>query len=154
WFDLTTLRAGTWVLAQNYGFRFRGSWFWYQPTIVNKFEELSPGYCLLAKIVEDAARDPESRVVDLGLGEEEYKDRFANAQRTTLYATLSHSRIDLWKAKGRYYCAEAIKRRPRLESVARRVQTAVRAGRTHLREKGWQGGMAEGYRRLQRSIVS
>src|SRR5882672_2129497 len=154
WFDLVTLRAGTWVLASNYGFRFRGSWFWYQPTIVNKFEDLSPGYCLLAKMVEDASRDPEAQLVDLGLGVEGYKERFANAQRTTLHATLSRSSINLWRVRGRYRAAQAIKKRPRLESIARRAQGAVRVGRKRAQQNGWANMLAWAGRRLRRSIVS
>lgn len=154
WFDLMILRAGSWVLALNYGFRFQGSWFWYQPTIVNKFEDLSPGYCLLAKIVEDAGRDPEVRMVDMGLGAEGYKERFANATRTTLYATLTRNSADLWRVRGWYHAAEAIKKRPGLESAARRVQTLARGGRARVAENGWAKTLAWGGRRLQRSVAS
>jgi hypothetical protein len=150
---LTTLRAGSWVLALNYGFRFQGSWFWYQPTIVNKFEDLSPGYCLLTKIVEDACRDPETHLVDLGLGAEGYKERFANAQRITLHATLSRGSADLLRVKGRYYAAQAIKKRPGLESLARRAQTVVRGVRKRSAENGWQNTLVGAGRRLQKSVV-
>lgn len=150
WFDLTILRVGSWVLALNYGFRFHGTWFWYQPTIVNKFEELSPGYCLLAKIVEDACRNPEVRMVDLGLGAEEYKERFANAERTTLYVTLTSSKRGLWKVKGRYYAAEGIKRRAGLEQFARGMQRMVRDGR----QKGWRNVLAETVVRSMESVAS
>jgi len=67
WFDLMNLWVGDRVVGSNYGFRFQGSWFWYCPTIVNEFEDLSPGICLLAKVVEDACHDPEVHLVDLGL---------------------------------------------------------------------------------------
>jgi CelD/BcsL family acetyltransferase involved in cellulose biosynthesis len=154
WFDLMTLRAGRWVLALNYGFRFQGSWFWYQPTIVNKFEDLSPGYCLLAKIAEDAGRDPEAHLVDLGLGAEGYKERFANAQRTTLHVTLSKSSMHLWRVRSHYYAAEAIKKRSGLESIARRVQTVARGSQTRVEQDGWGEMLAWAGRRLQRSVVS
>ncbi len=154
WFDLMTLRAHDQVVAWNYGFRFQGSWFWYQPTIVNTLEASSPGYCLLTKIVEDASRDPEAHVVDLGLGAEGYKDRFANAQRTTLHAILSRSSADLWKVRGRYHAAEAIKMRSGLESLARRVQTVGQGGQKRVGENGWADTLAWAGRRLRRSIVS
>ena len=149
-----TLRAGKWVLALNYGFRFHGSWFWYQPTIVNKFDDLSPGYCLLAKIVEDAGRDPEANLVDLGLGAEGYKERFANGERTTLYATLSCSGLDLLKGRARYRAAEAIKQRSGVEAVARRLQTSVQGARRRVREKGWRNVLAWSGRRLQKSVAA
>lgn len=154
WFDLMSLHAGDPVVAWNYGFRFQGSWFWYQPTIVNKFEALSPGHCLLAKIVEDACRDPETHLVDLGLGAEGYKERFANAQRTTLHATLSCSSADLWRVRGRYHVAEAIKMRSGLESLARRAQAVGRGGQKRVQENGWADTLAWAGRRLRKSIVS
>jgi len=153
WFDLMTLRAGTWVMALNYGFRFHGSWFWYQPTIVNKFEDMSPGFCLLAKVVEDASRDPNAHLVDLGLGAEGYKERFANGQRTTLHATLSSNGVDQWKERGRYHIAEAIKRVPRLEVVARRVRSLEQSGRRRLAKDGWANTLRDAGRKLHRSIA-
>ncbi|HWZ83133.1 MAG TPA: GNAT family N-acetyltransferase [Terriglobales bacterium] len=154
WFDLMTLRAGTWVIALNYGLRFHGSWFWYQPTIVNKFEEMSPGYCLLAKVVEDASRDSKAQLVDLGLGAEGYKERVANGQRTTLHATLASSGVDQWKERGRYHAAETIKRVPRLEVVARRARSLAQSGRRRLAQDGWANTLRETGRQLQRSIAS
>ncbi len=153
WFDLMTLRAGSWVVSLNYGFRFQGSWFWYQPTIVNRFEDLSPGYCLLTKIVEDASRDPEVQIVDLGLGAEDYKDRFANAERTTLHATLSKSTLELWKERSRYQAAEAIKKMTGLESVVRRVQTVAARSRKQVAENGWIKTLSGAGQRLHRSIA-
>ena len=154
WFDLMTLRAGSSIVSLNYGFRFQGSWFWYQPTIVNQFEELSPGYCLLTKIVEDASRDPEVQLVDLGLGAEGYKDRFANADRTTLHATLSCNSVELWRVRSRYRAAEAIKKRPGLESFVRRVKTVAGSSRKRVVEKGWGKTLSGAGQRLQRSIAS
>jgi CelD/BcsL family acetyltransferase involved in cellulose biosynthesis len=154
WFDLMSLRAGEHVVALNYGFRFHGSWFWYQPTIVNQYEDLSPGYCLLSKMVEGACHDPEAELVDLGLGAEGYKERFANAQRTTLHAKLTRSSVDQWKSKSRYYSAQAIKKRPRLESMVRRVQTAGRSTRKRFQSEGWENTMVWAGRRLQNSIAS
>jgi CelD/BcsL family acetyltransferase involved in cellulose biosynthesis len=154
WFDLMSLRAGEHVVALNYGFRFHGSWFWYQPTIVNQYEELSPGYCLLSKMVEDACGDPKVELVDLGLGAEGYKERFANQQRTTLHAKLTCSRVDLWKSKIRYHSAQAIKKRPRLESMARQLQTAGQSIQKRLQNQGWQNTLVWAGRRLQNSIAS
>ena len=154
WFDLMILRAGSWVLALNYGFRFHGSWFWYQPTIINKYEEVSPGYCLLAKIIEDACRHPEAQLVDLGLGAEGYKERFINAQRTTLHATLARSSRDLWKVRGRYQAAETIKRWPRLEASARRLLRIAQDVRKRVAENGWASALAWAGGRVQRSFAS
>ncbi|HET9407613.1 MAG TPA: GNAT family N-acetyltransferase [Candidatus Sulfotelmatobacter sp.] len=88
-------------VAWNYGFRFAGSWFWYQPTVdtCHRYAAFSPGYCLLAEIVESACDDPEIDVVDLGLGAEDYKDQFATSSRETLYCVLNRDfSAHLWAA--------------------------------------------------------
>ena len=154
WFDLMSLYAGDRPVSLNYGFRFHGSWFWYQPTLDNELENLSPGFCLLAKIVEDACNDPEARMVDLGLGAEGYKERLANAQRMTLHVTLSAKASAHWKAMGRYRAAEAVKRRPALESLARRVQAGIARGRQRIRKNGVAETLAWAGKRLRRSLAS
>jgi CelD/BcsL family acetyltransferase involved in cellulose biosynthesis len=154
WFDLTTLYAGDQVMAYNFGLRFQASWFWYQPTIVNEFDGFSPGYCLLAKMVVEATEDPGTRVVDLGLGAEGYKEKFANAERRTLHATLSRGALDDWRARGRYQAAEGIKMRTRLEPLARRVQRAIGRGRQRVQESGWLRTLTWAGSRLRRSLAS
>jgi CelD/BcsL family acetyltransferase involved in cellulose biosynthesis len=127
WLVLTRMMTGEKVLAWNYGFRFQGSWFWYQPTFETDLERFSPGFCLLSKLIEEAAEDPALKVVDLGLGAEEYKERFANESRRTLYVTLRRSLAKHVKEVLRYGAAEAIKTSPPLERSARKVVSRIRA---------------------------
>lgn len=127
WLALTRMMAGEKVLAWNYGFRFQGSWFWYQPTFETDLERFSPGFCLLSKLIEEAVEDPALKVVDLGLGAEEYKERFSNESRRTLYVTLRRSLAKHVKEVLRYEAAEAIKTSPSLEHSARRVVSRLRA---------------------------
>jgi CelD/BcsL family acetyltransferase involved in cellulose biosynthesis len=121
WFVLTRMKSGDRVLAWNYGFQFAGTWFWYQPTFDTDLERYSPGFCLLTKLIEEAAASPSFNLVDLGLGAEEYKDRFANQTRKTLYVTLKTSMAKHVKEIVRYRTAEIIKTSPRLEAGARKV---------------------------------
>ena len=121
WVVLTRMMSGERTLAWNYGFLFDGAWFWYQPTFDSAWEKYSPGFCLLAKIVEEAAGDPSLRVVDLGLGAEEYKERFANQSRETLYLTLRASMAQHVREILRYRAATMIKASPKLEARVRRV---------------------------------
>jgi len=121
WFVLTRMMSGDRVLAWNYGFQFAGTWFWYQPTFDTDLERYSPGFCLLTKLIEEAAASPSFKLVDLGLGAEEYKDRFANQTRKTLYVTLKTSMAKHVKEIVRYRTAEIIKTSPRLEAGARKV---------------------------------
>lgn len=116
---LSCLRVAGVPVAWNYGFRFRGSWFWYQPTFSSSHERFSPGFSLLGKIIEASCDDPEVEVVDLGLGAEEYKDRFATATRRTLYATLQQSHIHHVKTAMRYRLTSLVKQSPYVERKIR-----------------------------------
>lgn len=126
WLILTRMMTGDKVLAWNYGFRFQGSWFWYQPTFETDLERFSPGFCLLSKLIEEASEDPSLKIVDLGLGAEEYKNRFANDGRRTLYVTLRRSMVKHVKEILRHGVAEALKTSPPLERSARGVVSRLR----------------------------
>jgi len=66
WLVLTRMMSGSNAFAWNYGFQFRDTWFWYQPTFDSDLEKYSPGFCLLAKVIEEAADNPSMKMVDLG----------------------------------------------------------------------------------------
>ena len=119
WIALTRLSVGDQSVAWNYGFRFAGSWFYYQPTFETSLQQYSPGLCLLAKMVEQACDDDGIDFVDLGLGAEGYKERFANDIRETLHVTLATSAASCFKEKFRYQAATIVKSMPRLESWIR-----------------------------------
>jgi CelD/BcsL family acetyltransferase involved in cellulose biosynthesis len=125
WLVLTRMMSGARPLAWNYGFQFAGAWFWYQPTFDSDLEKLSPGFCLLSKLIEEAVEHPQLSTVDLGLGAEEYKDRFANQARETLCISLRTSAAQHVREIARYRVAEVIRKYPRAEAV-------VRAGVAHF----------------------
>jgi CelD/BcsL family acetyltransferase involved in cellulose biosynthesis len=108
-------------VAWNYGFHFAGSWFYYQPTFEADVQEFSPGVCLLSRIIEEACDSSDTQLVDLGLGAEGYKERFANAQRATIHVEVSNSIMRRSRVALRYYAATSVKSVPALE-------TGVRAG--------------------------
>jgi len=64
--------------------------------------------------------------VDLGLGAEEYKERFANQSRETLYVTLRASAAKHAREILRYRAAELIKTSPRIEAGTRAVIKRLR----------------------------
>lgn len=132
WFVLTRMVAGDKTLAWNYGFQFDGTWFWYQPTFDTHLDRYSPGFCLLTKLIEEAAAAPSLETVDLGLGAEEYKERFANQTRKTLCVTLKTSIAKHVKEIVRHRAAEIIKTSPRLEAGARKMVERLR----QLKESG------------------
>jgi CelD/BcsL family acetyltransferase involved in cellulose biosynthesis len=128
---LSLLKIQDRPVAWNYGFKFHGSWFWYQPTFDSQHEENSPGYCLLSRIVIDACDMETMDVVDLGLGAEGYKERFGNSTRQTLYVTVTRSPVRHLREIVRYRAASALKRSPKVESIVRRVLSPFTRIRQH-----------------------
>jgi CelD/BcsL family acetyltransferase involved in cellulose biosynthesis len=121
WLVLTRLLVDGQPVAWNYGFRFGDSWFYYQPTFDAGWREFSPGFCLLTKMVEQACDNAKIQVLELGLGEESYKGRFATGYRQTLHATITDSAAVHVREKLRYHAASAVKSSPRLEHWVRRL---------------------------------
>ena len=136
WVVLTRMMSGDNAFAWNYGFRFQGTWFWYQPTFVSDLEKFSPGFCLLAKLIEEAADNTEFQTVDLGLGAEEYKERFANRNREILYVTLKTSPVRHYHEILRYRAAEFARTFPKLEAAARATRQRWHRLKQHLAEGG------------------
>lgn len=136
WIVLTRMMSREKAVAWNYGFQFHGTWFWYQPTFDTDLEKYSPGFCLLAKIVEEAAENPALTVIDLGLGAEEYKERFANQTRETLHLTLQTTARGHFREMLRYRAATLVKASPRVEAGARWLRARLRVLTDHLRQQG------------------
>jgi hypothetical protein len=153
WLVLSKLMVNDHPVAWNYGFRFHGNWFWYQPTFDTDLEESSPGYCLLSKIISEACDHSEIEMVDLGLGAEGYKDRFANAVRPTLHGTLSLSPGQQVRAVGRYRLAQAVKVFPPAESAVRSLVERMIAVRSRFRQSGVSGTTKRMWARLS-SIIA
>jgi CelD/BcsL family acetyltransferase involved in cellulose biosynthesis len=118
---LSQLRIQDQPVAWNFGFRFHKSWFWYQPTFDSRYEDNSPGHCLLARIVMEACEIEGMDVVDLGLGAEGYKERFGNSTRQTLHVSISDSWPRHVSEVARYRAASALKRSPKVEAAVRRA---------------------------------
>jgi CelD/BcsL family acetyltransferase involved in cellulose biosynthesis len=126
---LSILTVNDQTVAWNYGFQFCGSWFWYQPTFDTAWDEHSPGYCLLARIVTEACDLDGINVVDLGLGAEGYKERFGNSTRQTLHVTGTRSLRRHLQEIVRYRAAAVVKRSPKIESAVRRMLAKGSRGR-------------------------
>ncbi len=116
---LTRLMVADRPVAWSYGFQFHGSWFLYQTTFDLGCKDDSPGYCLLGKILIEACEQKALRLVDLGLGSEEYKRWFANSGRKTLHATVTTSGVRHFGEITRYYVASEVKKYPKLDRAIR-----------------------------------
>jgi len=154
WLVLSQLSVGGSGIAWNYGFRFRSTWFWYQPTFDSQFEQISPGSCLLTKIIGEACDIPQMQTVDLGLGAEEYKERVANTARTTLHVTITSSWKNKAKAMMRYRAARAVKSWPALETQIRRGVKRLNSIRESLEKSSTQERLAWCGRRATKVIAS
>jgi CelD/BcsL family acetyltransferase involved in cellulose biosynthesis len=150
WLVLTRMMSGENIRAWNYGFQFHGAWFWYQPTFDSDLEKYSPGFCLLAKLIEESADDSAVTTVDLGLGAEEYKERFANQTRKTLYVTLRSSAVRHAREILRFRAAEIVKSSPRMEEAIRAAVIHIRDWREHV---GRDGLAATLRRRATRAVA-
>jgi CelD/BcsL family acetyltransferase involved in cellulose biosynthesis len=153
WLALSRLITNDRCIAWNYGFRFAGTWFWYQPTFDTSFEHVSPGFCLLCKLVLTAADDPNIAVVDLGLGAEDYKERFATECRKTLHVTLTSSRLTHARTVLRHYAAACAKKTPEVEAAVRSSRTVFRKLCRHVSERGALSSSRELVRRTCKGLL-
>jgi CelD/BcsL family acetyltransferase involved in cellulose biosynthesis len=121
WVTLNQLRAGDHPIAWLYTFQFARHWSFYQMTFDCSFSEYSPGSGLRLRVIEEACDSSETDLVDLGLGGEHHKKRWATGARETLHVTLARSTVTYLRVAARYHAAAAIKTSPRLENYVRRV---------------------------------
>lgn len=133
---LSQMRMGDEVIAWNYGFRFAGSWFWYQPTFESSLEVHSPGRLLLANLLMEVCDNPAIKIFDLGLGAEGYKERVANGSRETLAMTISTSRRRVAQEQVRSRAADLVKRSPKTEAAVRGILSRAGSARQRWRRDG------------------
>jgi len=136
WLKISQLEIDGKPVAWNYGFRFGGSWFWYLPTFEMEYAHVSPGSCLLRLLVEEGAKDTSLRWLDLGLGEESYKDRYANEMRQTRYIRVSRGLPRHVVSMGRELLSTTAARFPQLGDKVREARSSYLALANRVRETG------------------
>ncbi|HUA13879.1 MAG TPA: GNAT family N-acetyltransferase [Verrucomicrobiae bacterium] len=139
WLVLSRMTIGERPVAWHYGFQFHHTWFWYQPTFDSSVEKHWPGFCLLTEVIEDATEIPGITNLDLGLGSEAYKAKFANASRRTLYAMLHRSLVKHWMEIGRYRTALAFAAHPHIEERVRKWVARTNDVKRLFRKSGVRG---------------
>ncbi len=154
WIVFSRLIVDDITAAWNYGFRFAGSWFWYQPTLNDRYRDFSPGHSLLAKIVEEACDSPDLNLVDLGLGAEGYKERFANSRRRTLYCEVNRSRVRHWRTLARHRAAAVATASSSVETQIRSMISAVNKIRAMAADGGILAVLKHVSRRMGRRLFS
>jgi CelD/BcsL family acetyltransferase involved in cellulose biosynthesis len=153
WLSISRLLVGDRCVAWNYGFQFAGSWLLYQATFDTQYEHFSPGSCLLGKIIEAACDRPEISVVDLGLGAEGYKEKFATDTRQTVHATLDVATVRHARTVLRYHAAELIKARPKAEARVRAAMNRLTRLKSHVQGQGLWASASHIASRVRDSVV-
>jgi len=127
WLTMSTLKLEGRTIAWQLGFQFANTWLWYLPAFDMEFQQLhpGPGTFLQYQILQEASRQPEIHAIDLGLGNEGYKQQYANSERPTLHWTVTASKTRLGLQICRYKTAELAKKSSRVERVARSCQARV-----------------------------
>ena len=154
WLKISQLEINGRAVAWNYGFRFGGSWFWYLPTFQMEYEHVSPGSCLLRLMVEEGARDSSVRWLDLGLGDEAYKDRFANNVRQTSYVHLSRGFHNHVASRFRQMLSKTAERSPHFGNKLRRARSFYQNAASRIQETGVVDSARYTMQRAVRSIAS
>jgi CelD/BcsL family acetyltransferase involved in cellulose biosynthesis len=154
WLKISQLEIDGRPVAWNYGFRFGGSWFWYLPTFEMEYEHVSPGSCLLRLLVEEGARDASLQWLDLGLGDEPYKERFANNMRETRYVHLSRGLARHLVSRFRKMLNSAAARFPDFGDKLRGARKLYQACANRIRENGIRATGAQFVRKAARSLAS
>ena len=154
WLKISQLEIDGRPVAWNYGFRFGGSWFWYLPTFEMEYAHVSPGSCLLRLLVEEGAKDSSLQWMDLGLGDESYKDRYANELRETRYVRLSRGFPRHVLSVGRQMVSTTAARFPELGEKLRQARASYGTVATRVRETGLAATARYSARKVVRSIAS
>lgn len=97
-------------LAFHFGFDYAGSVIWYKPSFEIRHAARSPGLLLIRNMIQDAL-ERKRHELDFTIGDEQFKDRFANAERVNVNVAIYHNR---------FLCAAAVVYRR-----ARRIIAAV-----------------------------
>lgn len=128
WLLFTAIEFNNRPIALHYGFDYDGTITWYKPAFDPEFSKHSPGLVLVRMLVGHAIALGR-RELDFAVGDEEFKQRFTNARRTTV-------RIQVFRSASRFLTEVA---RHRTVAVLRRLRRAVVPSRSKAerdRKKG------------------
>jgi len=101
WLLFSVLEFNGQPIAFHFGFDYFGSIIWYKPSFEVRYAEHSPGLLLTRKIIEDCVQRSK-RELDFTIGEEAFKDRFANVSRSNVTLSVYHDlpnalRANCWR---------------------------------------------------------
>lgn len=106
WLQFSVLELDGQPIAFHLGFDYAQRITWYKPTFGTEYAEHSPGLLLIRHLIEDALLRGRAEI-DFTVGDEAFKERFANVHRSNLYLGMYHSRVS-------WFAAETLRRMRRL----------------------------------------
>ena len=118
WLLFSVLEFNGQPIAFHYGFDYCGSLIWYKPSFDMRYAEHSPGLLLTRKIIEDGLQRSKSEL-DFTIGEEAFKDRFANVSRFNITLSVYHSAPSALRARGWRWVRRNLGRARRMIFAAR-----------------------------------
>ena len=154
WLKVSQLEVNGEPIAWNYGFRFLDSWFWYLPTFYIQYEQSSPGSCLLWLLTEEACADPSVKRMDLGLGDEAYKERFSNDVSSTRHVQLSKKLSRHMAIVGQSRLAASVARFPHVDRKIRLARRFLSGLQRRLGKVGPVATAQHALTRIKRNVVS
>lgn len=92
WLQFSTTTLDGLPLAYHFGFTYKDRLLWYKPSFESAHEKGSPGLLMLRQLIETALSTGIGEL-DFTIGDEAFKQRFANDCRTNLYWRVYRSRL-------------------------------------------------------------
>lgn len=123
WLVFSVLEFNGQPIAFHFGFDYFGSLIWYKPSFDVRYSEHSPGVLLTRKIIEDGL-ERSKRELDFTIGEEAFKDRFANISRFNVTVSVYPSTASALSARGWRWVRRNLGRARRKIFAARTVAAA------------------------------
>lgn len=130
---LAVLRAGDDVVAAHLGLRSPSVLAWWFPVYATRFSRYSPGLILCLDILREMPDDG-LRLLDLGKGEESYKQRLANGENPILSGAISRDPFIAGLGAARRWPRQSVKdflhAHPTVRTWARSMRSRVASVRT------------------------
>jgi CelD/BcsL family acetyltransferase involved in cellulose biosynthesis len=92
WLSFSVLELRDEPIAFHFGFDYLGGVTWYKPSFEPRYAEHSPGLLLIRQLIEDSLQRSRQEL-DFSIGDEPFKKRFANHQRSNIDIAVYHSRF-------------------------------------------------------------
>jgi CelD/BcsL family acetyltransferase involved in cellulose biosynthesis len=84
-------------IAFHFGFDYGHVVTWYKPAFEPDYADHSPGMVLIHQLIEDALRR-DRKEIDFTVGDESFKERFANVHRSNVFVSAYRSHMVWWGA--------------------------------------------------------